>query len=52
MGEAQATRDAAYQTADIQRAAREPVLKELQDQQDLHPQDHQHSNQDWHLEDM
>ena len=29
MGEAQATRDAAYQTADIQRAAREPVLKEL-----------------------
>jgi hypothetical protein len=29
MGEAQATRDAAYQTSDIQRAAREPVLKEL-----------------------
>ena len=29
MGEAQATRDAAYQTADIQRTAREPVLKEL-----------------------
>jgi len=29
MGEAQATRDAAYQTADIQRAAREPILKEL-----------------------
>jgi hypothetical protein len=29
MGEAQATRDAAYQTSDIQRAAREPILKEL-----------------------
>ena len=29
MGEAQATRDAAYQTSDIQRAAREHVLKEL-----------------------
>ena len=29
MGEAQATRDAAYQTSDIQRAAREPVLREL-----------------------
>jgi hypothetical protein len=29
IGEAQATRDAAYQTSDIQRAAREPILKEL-----------------------